>query len=46
MEGKVLSEAIYVRVSTKEQAAVIQNVLGFSRFFLSNPFQLDRVAVS
>lgn len=32
MEGEVLSRAIYVRVGTNEQATVIQNALGFSRF--------------
>jgi len=32
MKGKILPKAIYVRVSTKEQAGVIQNALGFSLF--------------
>ena len=29
----MLPKAIYIRVSTMEQAAVIQNALGFSHFF-------------
>lgn len=33
MEEKIIPKAIYVRVSTKEQVTVIQNGLGFSRFF-------------
>ena len=34
MEEKILPKAIYVRVSAKQEAAVIQNELGFSRFFI------------
>ena len=35
MEDKILPKAIYVRVSTKEQAIVIQNGLSFPRFFMA-----------
>jgi hypothetical protein len=30
----MLYKTIYIRVSTKEQAGVIQNALGFSRFLI------------